>query len=122
MGCSTGTTAASAQALWLTRADSTSAVPILCPLTLITSSTRPASYYSPCVTGTWHGRSLFVISALHSKARNEIAWQWFGKNSSQKWNQTEMLSLSQVPETLSSERGQHSHVAMQAKLQAIFAM
>ena len=42
MGWSTGTTAASAH-LWLWHsAPSTSAVPIRCPLTLITSSTRPA--------------------------------------------------------------------------------
>lgn len=42
IGCSTGTTAASVHRWQVVRAPSTSAVPILCPLTLMTSSTRPA--------------------------------------------------------------------------------
>ena len=43
MGCAMGTQAASATDGWESSAPSTSAVPILWPLTLMTSSTRPAA-------------------------------------------------------------------------------
>ena len=45
--CGTPTTAASATAWWSTSADSTSMVPMRCPATFITSSTRPKSQKSP---------------------------------------------------------------------------